>query len=123
MTMRKWMLGSLVAMSLGAALPAAARTSVDLYLNFAPPAAPVEYVPVARPGFVWVPGVWEWRHHGHAWVPGHWVRARHGYNYAPARWVAHGDRWAFERGGWRHDSDRDGVPDRYDARPFNPYQR
>ena len=125
MLMRKLLLGSMVAMTLGVALPAAARTNVDVYLNYGPPPAPVEYIPAPRAGWVWVPGFWDWRggHHRHAWVSGHWERARHGYYYAPSRWVPYGDRWGFHRGGWRRDSDRDGVPDRFDARPFNPYVR
>lgn len=123
MLMRKMLLGSVVAISLGAALPAAARSNVDVYLNFGPPPAPVEYVPAPRVGWVWVPGFHEWRGHRHVWVPGHWVRERHGYYYAPTRWERHGDHWGYHRGGWRRDSDRDGVPDRYDARPHNPYVR
>ncbi len=101
MLMRKLLLGSMVAFTLGAALPAAAHTNVDLYLNFGPPPARVEYVPAPRVGFVWVPGVWEWRHHRHVWMAGHWVRARPGYYYAPARWVPYGHRWGYYRGGWR----------------------
>ena len=123
MLIRKLLLASLATLSLAAALPAAARTSVEFYVNAAPPAPIVEYVPAPRVGWVWVPGAWEWRHHRHVWVGGHWVRARHGHHYAPSRWVEHDGRWGYYRGGWRRDSDRDGVPDRFDARPFNPYRR
>lgn len=120
---RKLLLATLATLSIGAAFPAAARTTVDFYVNVPPPAPVVEVVPAPRAGWIWVPGVWEWRGHRHVWLPGHWAHARHGYRYAPSRWVAHGDRWAYDRGGWRRDSDRDGVPDRYDARPYNPYRR
>ena len=123
MMMRKLLVGSILAVGIGAALPAAARTNVDLYLNVAPPVAPVEVVPAPRHGWVWVPGVYEWRGHHHVWVGGHWVRARPGYYYAPSRWVEHDGRWGYRGGGWHRDSDRDGVPDRYDAAPFNPYYR
>ena len=123
MLTRKLLLASLATLAIGAALPASARTSVDFYVNVAPPAPVVEYAPAPRPGFVWVPGFWEWRRHRHVWVGGHWERVRPGYYYAPARWVQHGDRWAYSGGGWRRDSDHDGVPDRYDARPHNPYVR
>jgi YXWGXW repeat-containing protein len=101
MMIRKLLLATAATLSLAVALPAAARTNVDFYVNVAPPAPIVEVVPVARPGWVWIPGVWEWRRHRHVWLGGHWVRARRGYYYAPAAWVQHGDRWAYHRGGWR----------------------
>ena len=123
MLIRKLLLATVAASAIGAALPAAARTSVDFYVNVAPPAPVVEYAPAVRPGWVWVPGFWEWRRHRHVWVGGHWERVRPGFYYAPARWLRQGDRWGYHRGGWRRDSDRDGVPDRADARPFNPYLR
>lgn len=123
MHMRKLILGSLFAATLGAlSLPAAARSSVDFYVHFAPPVARVEYVPVARPGYVWVPGYWDWRHSRHHWVRGHWVRHRHGYHYEPARWVHHHGRYYYRGAGWR-DADRDGVPNRYDRAPHDPYWR
>ena len=105
--MRKLILGSLVAATLaGISIPAAARSSVDFYVNIAPPAAPYEVVPRARPGYVWAPGYWDWRYGRYHWIAGHWVR-----NHA-----------AYHRAGW-YDADRDGVPNRYDRAPFNPYRR
>jgi hypothetical protein len=67
---------------------------------------PPVYVQHHRPGYVWSPGHWEYRHGRNFWVEGHWVRARPVY--------AQGPRW---------DRDGDGVPNRYDARPNNPYRR
>lgn len=120
MLTRKLLLATL---AIGAALPASAHTAVDFYVNVAPPARIVEYAPAPRPGLVWVPGFWAWRHHRHVWVGGHWERVRPGYFYAPARWAHHGDRWRYHGGGWRRDWDGDRVPDGYYARPYNPYLR
>lgn len=122
--MRKLIIGSFVAAALGiAALPAAARTNVDFYVNVAPPVALYEPVPVVRPGYVWVPGYWDWRYQRYVWVPGAYVRHRHGYVYAPHRWVSTPHGWRMHRGGWRHgDADGDGVPNAYDRRPNNPWR-
>jgi hypothetical protein len=120
--MKKLILGSLVAATLGAAaLPAAAYTNVDFYVNVPPPAPRYEVVPAPRHGHVWVPGYWEWRGHRHIWVAGHWVVERPGYVYAPARWVERDGRYYYTQPGWRgrRDSDGDGVPDRYDHAPYN----
>lgn len=141
MTTRKLLLATLLASSLGAALPAAAA-HVDLFVNVPPPAPVYEAVPAPRVGWVWAPGFWQWRHGRHVWIAGHWVRERRGYVYAPGAWVAreghyywHEPRWErrererheWERHEWeRHalrDRDHDGVPDRYDPAPHNPYIR
>jgi hypothetical protein len=120
--MRKLIVGGLVAAALGSvALPAAARTSVDFVVNFGPPAAYHEVVPAPRRGFVWVPGYWDWRHGRYHWIGGHWIRHRPGYYYEPVRWVYRDGRY-WRRGGWG-DRDRDGVPNRYDRAPRDPYWR
>jgi len=99
--MRKLIIGTIAATVLAAAsLPAAARAHVDLYVGVAPPVAPYEVVPPPRVGFVWVPGVWQWRHGHYHWAPGHWVRRRAGYAYEPAGWVAYGGRWGYHSGAW-----------------------
>jgi hypothetical protein len=87
----------------------------------APPAPRYEATPRARRGMAWVPGHWEWRGHRHVWMAGYWVKARPGYHYREPRWVEHGGRWNMQSGGW--DRDGDGVPNRYDSRPNNPYRR
>ena len=121
--MRKLMLGSLVAATLaGMSIPAAARSNVDFHVSFGPPAAPVEYVPAPRAGYVWVPGYYGWRASRYHWVAGHWIRHRPGYHYQPARWVHRHGRYYYRAAGWR-DVDRDGVPNRYDRAPHNPYWR
>jgi hypothetical protein len=123
--MRKLIVGSLVAGALGMmAVPAAARTSVDFFVNVAPPPVYREVVPAPRVGWVWAPGFWQWRHGRHHWVAGHWVRERRGYYYAPARWVSHGGRYYYHRPAWHpRDRDGDGVPNRFDRAPYNPRWR
>lgn len=104
--MKKVIIGSLVAAALAVALPASAGSRVGIYVNVAPPVAPYEFVPAPRVGYVWAPGYWDWRYGRYHWIAGHWVR-----NHA-----------AYHRAGW-YDADRDGVPNRYDRAPFNPYRR
>lgn len=102
-------------------------------------AGPAALQPV---NYVWVPGHWEWRRHGHVWVPGAWILTRpgqrggygyhgghgyrgHGYGNGHYR-DGHGyrdPRWQPRGHGWNHrprDRDRDGIPDRHDRRPGNP---
>jgi len=124
---RKLLAATLLAASLGATL--SARADVGFFVNVPPPAPLVEVVPAPRPGWMWVPGYWEWRGHRHAWVGGHWVRERHGHYYAPGAWVMREGRYYYDAPGWRrgerhahYDRDHDGVPNRYDRAPNNPYR-
>ena len=124
MSNRKLILGSLVATIIGSAsLPSLARTEVDFVVNVAPPALRYESVPPPRVGWVWVPGYWDRRYNRHHWVRGRYMRHRPGYYYEPARWAYRGDRYYYSRPGWRHDRDGDGIPNRYDRAPDNPYYR
>src|SRR5206468_9548286 len=104
------------------AVPASAR-DVEVYLNAPPPAPRYEVVPAPRQGYVWIPGYWDAHGYRHVWRPGHWERERRGHRWHEPRWIQRDNRWYLERGGWRRDSDRDGVPDRYDRRPYNPYRQ
>ena len=116
--------GLLVGALAGAGLPSVANAAVDVYLNVAPPPPRSEIVPTPRRGYIWVPGYWDVRGHRHVWRAGHWERARRGYNYAPPAWVQRDNRWQLERGGWRRgDRDGDGVPNRVDRAPNNPYRQ
>ncbi len=123
MSKRQWLLGALVAASIGSvALPAAAAVYVDI----APPAPRYEVVPAARPGFVWAPGYWDWRHGRYVWVKGHFIREHHGMYWHPHRWEQVDGRWVMREGGWHreryamrdrdHDDDRDSAFD-------HPYRR
>ena len=87
-------------------------------VRVAPPAPRYERVPRARPGYVWVPGYWNWRGNRHEWVRGTWMRARSGYEYAQPRWIERNGQWVLEQGRWMQrgrDRDRDGVPDRLEG--------
>ncbi|NRR29731.1 YXWGXW repeat-containing protein [Oxalobacteraceae bacterium] len=96
------------------------------YVVTAPPPPRYERVPSARHGYIWSPGYWEWRHGRHDWVGGRWVAERPGYVYSQPRWAERDGRWYREEARWDHhipgkgryhgmrDSDRDGVPNRYD---------
>ena len=86
----------------------------------APPPPRYERVPAPRRGMVWSQGHWEWRGHRHVWVPGTWVRVRPGHSYHQPAWEQRGNQWYYNRGGW--DRDGDGVPNRHDRRPDNPYR-
>lgn len=86
-----------------------------------PPALRYERVPPPRAGQVWVNGHWEWRGHRHVWVAGYWQRARPGYHYRQPAWVERNGHWQMQAGRW--DRDGDGVPNRYDRHPNNPYRR
>ena len=95
------------------------RGGYDTLIRVAPPAPRYERVPRARPGYVWVPGYWNWnaQRHRHQWVAGTWVRERQGYYYNEPRWVERDGRWMLNRGAWargQRDRDRDGVPNRMD---------
>jgi hypothetical protein len=130
----KLLLASLAAASAFAAIPLPASAAVGVYVDVAPPPPRYEVVPAPRRGFVWDPGYWEWRHGRYIWARGHWVRERHGMYWHPSHWVERDGRWVLERGGWhrerwearhyaRRDSDHDGVPNRFDPAPHDPYIR
>jgi len=125
-----------VSSTLGAFAPAESA-AVSFSIEAAPPPPREEIVPAPRPGFVWAPGYWDWRHGHHVWVRGHYIRERHGMYWHPDRWVERDGRYVLERGRWdrerfaddrlawqnRHDRDGDGVPNRYDRAPNNPYRQ
>jgi hypothetical protein len=124
---RKTILAPLVVAALGGLVaPAMAHTSVDIRLGVPPPPLRYEVVPAPRYGYVWVPGYWDTRHHHrhgyrYVWVDGYWQPHRRGYYWSQPRWVERRGYWHYERGRW--DRDDDGVPNRYDRYPNNPYRR
>ena len=118
MANRKTLLAGLIAALL---LPSYA--AAEVYISIDPPARRVEHF-APRPGYIVVPGVWEWRNNKHEWIAGHYVAERQGYRYQNDRWVRHdNDQWTMQRGGWSRDSDHDGVPDRLDSHPNDPRRK
>lgn len=115
----KLLLGAMMVSASAVALPAFA----DIYIELAPPASRSErYEP--RAGHAWAPGAWNWNNGKHDWVPGRYVAERKGYRYERDRWVQHdNNKWAYQRGGWAQDADRDGTPDRSDRFPNNPNRK
>lgn len=126
---RKWVSAALIATGALAAvaLPQTSSASVGIYAQFAAPVQYVDSYPAHRHGYTWVPGYWERRGYHQVWIEGTWVR-EHYAHYAPQH--------RFEQryydgyrgyGGNQHrarwDSDGDGIPDRYDRHPYNPYRR
>lgn len=119
-----------------APLPALAQVNFQIVVGNAPPPPRYEVIPVARHGYVWAPGYWNWNGRRHVWTQGHWERARPGHYYQRPAWQQTHHGWQLQRGGWqrdhgRHhatpvraygDRDRDGVPNRYDRRPNNPHR-
>jgi hypothetical protein len=129
----KLVVASLAAAAAFAAIPFPAAAAV-VYLDVAPPPPRHEVIPAPRHGFAWEPGYWDWRHGRYVWVAGHWIRERRGMYWHPSHWEYRNGRWVLERGGWRRerwearhyaerDRDHDGVPNRYDRAPDNPYVR
>jgi hypothetical protein len=106
----------------------------------APPAPVYEAVPSPRAGYIWTPGHYEWRDGRYVWMTGSWLESRPGYAWRPAHWEQRGDgSWLLVGGNWvqtdnyayrqdqrsyRGDRDRDGdgVRNRDDRYPDNPYR-
>src|SRR6478736_2178029 len=111
--------GTAALLSLGAiALPSAAMADVAVSVHFGPPAPVYEHVPAPRPGYVWAPGHYEYRHSRYVWTGGHWIGERPGYAYHAPSWVERNGRWYYSDGRWDHD--HDGLADRYDRHPNRP---
>ena len=119
MDLKRTILGLIVASSLGTiALPAQAQGGI--VLNFGPPPPRYEITPTPLEGHVWESGYWRWDGRRHVWIAGHWERERPGYAYIGPRWVERDGRWYYHSRRW--DRDGDGVPNRFDRRPGNPYR-
>lgn len=103
---KKVLLGACFAASV-VTMPALAGVDVVIGIGIPPPVPMVEVLPVARRGYVWVPGYWAWHIDRHIWIGGRWVIERPGHYWVPERWVQAGPRWHLERGHWkRHERGR-----------------
>ena len=123
-TVRRVAAAALLAIAGLGAVSTAGAAPVFVDIRVAPPPPRVEVIPAARSGHVWAPGYWEWRRNRHHWVGGRYIVARPGYVYAGPTWVQRGPNWRYQPGAWaRGDRDRDGVPNRFDRHPGNPYRR
>src|SRR5438128_1027893 len=58
-----------------------------------PPPPPRLETPTPRPGYVWIPGHWDWIDASHTWMPGHWEPERSGFRWLAHRWVLRCGRW------------------------------
>ena len=89
------------------AVPLCAPAQVSININvpglvaMAPPPPRYEVVPVARPGYVWVPGNWQYRESAYGWRPGYWEPARPDFVYAPGRWVQADGGWRWVEPSWK----------------------
>lgn len=86
-----------------------------------------EAVPRPRSGHHWVSGHWQQRGRHTVWQPGHWERSRPAYR--PGYGAVHHPSPPGRPNGHyaqprppRWDRDGDGVPNRHDQRPNNPYR-
>jgi hypothetical protein len=139
---RRNIIGGLLALSAGGLM---ASAHAQVIIKIAPPAPRVEAMPAPRVGYVWIPGAWDWDGRRYVWRTGRWEHGRAGHHWREDRWEQRNGGWVRVRGGWDrepvrhepppppmrhepphghgHDRDHDGVPDRFDSHPNNPYRR
>ena len=118
------LLAAVASTSTIAPIQAQAQHTRVIVVQDEPPPLRAERTPRARRGYEWVPGYWDWNGVRHVWRPGHYERLRRGQVYRQPEWVRTPDGWELRRPGWmRRDRDGDGVPNRLDDRPNNPYRQ
>ena len=72
-------------------------------VHVAPPPAHDEPVPQPRPGYVWIPGYWDWMNGRHLWAVGRWVPERRGYHWQRHLWALREGSWYQQSGSWTSD--------------------
>jgi hypothetical protein len=65
-----------------------------------PPPPVVERPLQGRPGFVHIPGRWDWKNGRWVMLAGTWERARPGYRWEPGRWERRGNSYQWIDGQW-----------------------
>jgi len=82
---------------------ACAGTSGRVYVRTGPPPVRAEIVGVAPgPGYVWVPGYYNYSGRDYVWVGGRWDRPpRARARWVPAHWERDGHGYYFVDGHWR----------------------
>jgi hypothetical protein len=86
--------------------PPYARGGIGIEVGGPPPGIRAEVsVDAPGPGFIWVPGFWDWGAGPRAdwvWVPGAWQRPpRERAIWVAPRYHQRRGRWLYERGHWR----------------------
>jgi hypothetical protein len=123
-----------ILISTAAFMPAQAMAQgYSVIVRTAPPPPRQELVPAPRRGYEWAPGYWNYSGNKHKWTAGHWERVHAGQRYQRPEWQQTSNGWRLNKGGWqrnspaangpRGDRDGDGVPNRFDSNPNNPYRR
>jgi hypothetical protein len=93
---RAWGFVGAAALAAGLSACASAPPPDAVYVETAPP-PPMrteKTVPTPGPGFIWVPGSWNWGGTTYVWVGGGWEQPPR----PAARWVA--PRWRHTSRGW-----------------------
>lgn len=73
------------------------RGDVSFGINIGMPPPPVvQYVPVAVPRYVWVPGYWAWNGHRYFWNNGAWQGVQPGYGHVARHWRPRHEHWHVE---------------------------
>jgi hypothetical protein len=89
----------------GLPTPAHAGVHVNFGVRVGAPPPPFRHERILvrpGPGYLWVPGFWDWRASNYVWVPGYWARPPHrGAVWVAPRYV-HRHRYHYYRHGyWR----------------------
>jgi hypothetical protein len=70
-------------------------------------AGPIDVAP--SPEYVWMPGIWVWRHDHYVWRPGFWALAQAGWTWIPDHYVWSPRGYVFVNGYWDYSLDRRGT--------------